>query len=840
MPPITLSVLPVLASPEIQMIATDVRALRQLDLQRVVQGERRFRIHDITLEPTPAEPTPAEPTPAEPTPAELKPRQLLTMPIGLSPEVSDTVLFEDAANPEKRYFLPRYELGELDRHELGELEPRVEVKYGPDPLGGWTLKLRLESRPAPELGDAARDAAPLEHTLAVLLRYRLTASDTSAEGQTEKVFQEVSFEKGGARVALHVQTREERDELYRVLMNPNFAATLVVRRTMRVAFAQSSSGATMMHYNISVHLTGAAPWVIDARNEQDGGAIVFDPVNQILIPQGGARLASVPESSRKATFEQLQSLDYSAEPFQMEFISRISFPVDHFEWHPPDFAVVTRSGLYAQVSVRGDCILSPEDNIVRLIDGAWLDVVAMKEEPPPPPLFREMTITLDHTLRKNPFVFPQELGYGYVFSDLPGTRGSESPLTLRQLPWGKDARSYSYYQDPVEPHRFYYLPDSFKLVRQPDSPHVPALSVRYASPDGTEAGVRATLDYAACPYVDAARLEAALRELAPFVKPPLPPGVTGPHLEPLLAEKTRLFMRLPRSDGSSVYQELPDAQVDLRTGFFDSRTLTQEGFRTVFDALFDPFAVLFQGYVEVVIPRRPAERIPLVARLDDMVGSVLDADVVPSEGGTGLQVTLRNAIESPVQLIELSLSLQRGSVRTAGHLQAPFPALPVTLKPEDALSFTVAPAEPLPGTGRWELAIDPKGIKVLPERKELVKTVLRADTLAEYKRTIDVWTTRDVFPSNSRFMSIEFKGGSTINFSREATGEQHANAEVSIPIKDLLIKQEDPGTYEWRVMLISWADAGKTTVHKTPEEKLQWKKSTAKSLFVATGDLPPP
>ena len=53
-----------------------------------------------------------QPLLADVSPGGLKTRPELTMPIRPGAEFSDTVLYEDAATPERKFYLPRYRLAE--------------------------------------------------------------------------------------------------------------------------------------------------------------------------------------------------------------------------------------------------------------------------------------------------------------------------------------------------------------------------------------------------------------------------------------------------------------------------------------------------------------------------------------------------------------------------------------------------------------------------------------------------------------------------------------------------------------------------------------------------------
>lgn len=184
------------------------------------------------------------------------------------------------------------------------------------------------------------------------------------------------------------------------------------------------------------------------------------------------------------------------------------------------FAAHTNAGNYAKVQV--------------LEYGSNLKCQWTTYKPPVPPpttLFRETTRPLDCVEERSPFVFPPDL-HPYIFRDLTADAGKVFRTIARQLFWGD--RAHSFFQDPVERNVFYYLPDSFKLRRRPESPHYPFMSVSYTSADGTLEKSRAAIEFWAFPVVDAKRIESKRRNRLPeicrracgsmFLKPGWPKG----------------------------------------------------------------------------------------------------------------------------------------------------------------------------------------------------------------------------------------------------------------------------------------------------------------------------
>lgn len=150
-------------------------------------------------------------------------RDKLTVPISPAPEPADSLLFEDPANPAKKYYLPRYRLrAQGGRYEIG-------VAAAPD--GTWRLTLGLERYPAPQLGAGVQGAAELAHDIAVSLRYGAGPSFA-----IEKTVNFNEVKEDGKGVSLSVGLRlEERDAVLYPLQTPAAAPRLVVRRSISVA-----------------------------------------------------------------------------------------------------------------------------------------------------------------------------------------------------------------------------------------------------------------------------------------------------------------------------------------------------------------------------------------------------------------------------------------------------------------------------------------------------------------------------------------------------------------------------------------------------------------------------
>ena len=147
--------------------------------------------------------------------------------------------------------------------------------------------------------------------------------------------------------------------------------------------------------------------------------------------------------------------------------------------------------------------------------------------PPPVPLFRQVTRVLDAIADPSDFTFPMVL-HPYIYGDIAAPSGATQSLVRQTVAWR--GTNQSYFQHPYDTWLFYYLPDSFKLVRRPGKPREPLMQLLYLpAPDGAASdplvASRAILDYIAYPVVDMERLADAAARFKPLVAMPLPPGI---------------------------------------------------------------------------------------------------------------------------------------------------------------------------------------------------------------------------------------------------------------------------------------------------------------------------
>jgi hypothetical protein len=467
------------------------------------------------------------------------------------------------------------------------------------------------------------------------------------------------------------------------------------------------------------------------------------------------------------------------------------------------FAVRTNSGNFAKVQV--------------IEYGYNIKIQWVTYRPPVEPQFREATRVLDVQSDYRPFVFPPNL-HPYIYRNIGDSNNGNFKLDFRQ------SNGYSYYQDPAERHVFYYLPDSFKLVRRPESPHFPMMSVEFQTVEGSEE-MQVTIEFWAYPSVNPARLVTAARDLEQYVPQPSP----GVEFKPLVTETSpQLFLGLPKEDGSLDYRDRPNVLVEMRSGFRDSCTLSMKAFQKIYNALFSS-TQLFQGQVKVSLPNSKTEIIPFTAQVDDMVGEIFDiTQSIDITTGT-IQVTLKNAIESPIRINSLS-----ARINTNLQVQAAITgtAFPIDLAPGASINLTVNSSVPLNNSS--QAVFDFNGVDVLADREAIWNSIVRLDSTATYKRKLEVRTVNGIFSDRIAAISIDLKSGTSVTFLRDATPDRlTVQTDLVTPVRDWILNKVDTGNYDYRSQVI--LNNG-TSIEDTAG---QWRSESREPLWITAEKLPP-
>jgi hypothetical protein len=336
--------------------------------------------------------------------------------------------------------------------------------------------------------------------------------------------------------------------------------------------------------------------------------------------------------------------------------------------------------------------------------------------------------------------------------------------------------------------------------------------------------------------VNAARLEAAAKELKSKIPEPLPAGVTGVVFQPLVANNARLFLGLPKPDGSLSYQECPEVLVELRSGFRDSRTLSLQGFQSIYDAIFTPNTQLFQGQVRVSLQNgRHTEIIPFIAQVNDMVGEKLDNTKTVDTATGSILATLKNTIESPILINRLNTKIANGNmIQADGVISSLSTALPARLNPGESLSFSVSPASEMALNPSSEVIFDLSGVEVLADSSAIWSKIVLPQSTMTYKRKVRINTLKATFGDRIEVISIDLKLGDTVNLLKDMPlTPEGIPTHVVTPIQDLILRKTDDGSFEYRSLVI--LNDGR----KIEDPENQWRSEQSEVLWVTNSNLPP-
>ncbi|MGV9870777.1 hypothetical protein [Rhodococcus koreensis] len=223
-----------------------------------------------------------------------------------------------------------------------------------------------------------------------------------------------------------------------------------------------------------------------------------------------------------------------------------------------------------------------------------------------------------------------------------GGGGLVQPLRREHIGFGD--RTHVYWQDPLEPESFYFVPDAFLLARLPNAPRSPMMRVVVTAGEGPDKLF--TMEFTAKPVTDQDRLTAALPTLVAAAKSR---GSTNPiRLNPFRDAQPVLRLALPRAGAPTPELTVrKGTDIDLELGLFHAETFTEDDFREVFAALNGSSITLLRGNITIGADGPEPEDIPLELRLDRPVGDVLLFEPGPVTQPI-TEARLTNVIESPV------------------------------------------------------------------------------------------------------------------------------------------------------------------------------------------------
>jgi hypothetical protein len=427
-------------------------------------------------------------------------------------------------------------------------------------------------------------------------------------------------------------------------------------------------------------------------------------------------------------------------------------------------------------------------------------------------LYGQQDVAIDSLI---PFTFDKDLDRN-VFAQIQGVGADLSPWVKHEVNW--KGRSYVYYQDRSHPDQIYFLPDAFKIVRQPHAPHAPSLIVSTNGEDKDTVAI--TLSYLASPVWDPQRVETAGAELQQQLSLPGPPT-----LALFEASDTKLSLKLPSDDPSQprVLQAQPDVIIDIANGIQGSVTLKLPQFLQVYDALFDNVSDLLTGQIEVKVDT-DVNRIQFIARASDFTGDIFDIKTT-IDSQSNRVVVLQNSIESPIHVDALTGFLTKSDNTILNCVEEISPSLPVDLAaagsgsaatPGGRVTVTLHPAPGQQVDNSIPVLFDFGQTRVLPDPTAIWHAIAQNQVVGPVSRQITVKLPASVLsPAGTtapladaiKAVQVEFKNGQTASFDSSdiAAGADWITKKVplALPVENYVLKTGGNDTYQYRVTLIT-------------------------------------
>jgi hypothetical protein len=413
--------------------------------------------------------------------------------------------------------------------------------------------------------------------------------------------------------------------------------------------------------------------------------------------------------------------------------------------------------------------------------------------------YAEGTLRLEQVLAPTPFCFA---------SNDPLFAGTTPSSALGQLVPVRvefQGKFHDYYQITSQPALFYYLPDRFVVGREEDPATKrlePAINVNFLAGQNEGDAPRAQVAWRLTPSVNAERLEAALVALSAHC-----PG-KQPLLGPLnCSSGLRFTLQLP---GTPSMAERPDARIDLVAGIDDRFELSIDELNRCLDALARGSSLELQGQLSIDLPDLPTLRLPCMGLLESDPASVLATEERGLADGS-LEVRLINRAESPLELRQLPVRIERGETSVPARLVGLDLSGPRRLGAGEAIDFQVVPLEPLPAlapgaaSSPLDAVFDLSAVGVLLDRETLLAAVLDPSVPARYQRPIEVELHPSEFEPQSDtpqrtllHVIVEFEGGPQIKLDATKPKVQLA---LSRPITEFLQNNSLASSYRYRLVV---------------------------------------
>ncbi|HLJ27858.1 MAG TPA: hypothetical protein VKY85_14195 [Candidatus Angelobacter sp.] len=681
-------------------------------------------------------------------PAEGVTRDQIKVPICPAPDVTDEVLFEDPAQPAKKFYLPRYKV--VTDHQ------KYQISFQQNDTG-WSFVVNLTKFPAPSVATAASSAQELDHHVAVLVRFSQMIG-TQAGAQEELPFQEVTLKGGVLNATLRLDSLQQRDLLYQALSDRTFGTALIVRRAVTVAVQ--------------------AP-------------VPRPPIN-IMFRMGGAPQPA-PTPSAPLYRQVDRAVDQAVDPKPFVFSP---------ELHKEIFAGVIPSSTGGGLELtRYQVPGSDGQNYTYYQDGA------------------------------RPYVF-YYLPNSFKIARRPD--GAHEPLisvSFGQAASAEDLKAtFSFIAVPyVDPKRLQAAADKLKAsITQPlpkgvDGPQFePLLSA--------PGKIHFSLSYPGC---DTSKGPFELREKASVdlrsgihdsVQLPLPQFQT---LYDALFSPSSLLLtgKVDVELGSDSGEEIPfSARLNDLAGDFLTYTdqpLT-DGTAPAVDGSGDPGSDAPSMKDSVTSAIGDAVTGDVQAAVGDIVGGLAgklfhkgkkdnkkdkkkkgQPSAPPPPPELGVQATLQNIIESPIEIQALDATLVRGQESLPANIDGLDLSQPVQIPPGQQITFNVIPATPVAASSPVHAQYDLSGVHPVPDRDAIWNETLDPTAAESYLTTITVKTPASTFAvpaadATQQIVSlvVDFDSGVSVELN---SAKLEAKVDLPHPVVNYVLRKTDAGEYRYKV-----------------------------------------
>jgi hypothetical protein len=744
-----------------------------------------------------------------------RPRAEMTVPVTLLPEVLDTTWYEEPKDPSKRSWLARHKLA------------TQEVTGGPRYLvrlfqrdGRWRLELSLVVLAATELGPLPAEANGLSHRLSALLRWE------GAGVVRELPFTErLDNPNQSITLALSVDNLPMRDELYRALTDPASRASLLLVRDVRVAV------------KVTDPAPATAPVVAPSRQvkaipKTNAGLTLGRKfaISKAEIVAGNiqAMQASFFKLERLALFKPLLATPeieiQQGEIFDSngELWIRYTVRVKNLEAYTDDLfapspdlppcglntnASRTWVEIYDQNNQRiyGFCALGRAASLQSL----WFAVPAHAR---PTGVSIELHDRRQQTLARSPVVglpgldlfeevdrsLPEQIPllfhpqvHGYIFQDF--VRSTTAVRGLIPFVETFAEKAHRYFQDELNPSQFYYLPDCFRLQREGEAPHRPALVLESLDPE------RVRLSFIAAPVTDLDRLDRSRGDLQSRLRA----DADRVRLLPIQPSQVEFVPFNPALFRDAQVQVLNLNQLRV------SVSLNSDQFSNLWSELLGGQTTDLGGKLRAEVAGFEAAEIPVFVRLDETVGECLRPSFEIDQERGGYLVRLTNAIESPLQLSGLSPFVQSKRLDLSDVRQAVWQDLNLptgSLAPGAEVTGLLKPVGAL-RLEEFVPLIDTDGVRAIPDPDRIAASLLVGPSKT-FNREVTVRLPASVFeegPAERRIaVQVDFINGDSVLFEpppNPTSGLISKQAKVRYPLIDQLLGKT-AGGYHYSVQTV--------------------------------------